>query len=79
MTDDTRVAGPVAVRSFDRSESVAGSRDIAVLAAESTDAAEGSILREWAPSVVAATIAIVLFEWWFAHRRRRPRIVDVAT
>jgi hypothetical protein len=67
----------VAVRSFDRQESVAGSRDIAVLAADSATAGEGSIIREWAPSVVAATIAIVLFEWWFAHRRRRIRTVDV--
>lgn len=77
-TDGTRVSGPVAVRSFDRQESVAGSRDIAVVAVESATAGEGSIIREWAPSVVAAAIAIVLFEWWFAHRRRRMRTVDVA-
>lgn len=76
LADDSRVAGPVAVRTFDRQESVAGSRDIAVVAGSSTATGEGSIIREWAPSVVAATIAIVLFEWWFAHRRRRT--VDVA-
>lgn len=78
LTDGTRVAGPVAVRAFDRQESVAGSRDIAVVSPESATAGEGSIIREWAPSVVAATIVIVLFEWWFAHRRRRIRTVDVA-
>ena len=61
VVDGTRTDGPVAVRSFDRQESVAGSRDIAVLAAESVTSGEGSIIREWAPSVVAATIAIVLF------------------
>ncbi len=77
LTEDGRLAGPVAVRSFDRQESVAGSRDIAVVAGESATAGEGSIVREWAPSVVAATIALVLFEWWFAHRRRRARPVDV--
>jgi hypothetical protein len=75
LADDSRVAGPVAVRTFDRQESIAGSRDIAVVAGSSTATGEGSIIREWAPSVVAATIAIVLFEWWFAHRRRRT--VDV--
>ncbi|MDH3250756.1 MAG: VWA domain-containing protein [Acidimicrobiia bacterium] len=75
LAEDSRVAGPVAVRTFDRQESVAGSRDIAVVAGSSTATGEGSIIREWAPSVVAATIAIVLFEWWFAHRRRRT--VDV--
>ena len=77
VTDETRVPGPVAVRSFDRQESVAGSRDIAVVVSESVAAGDGSIVREWAPSVVAATLAIVLFEWWFAHRRRRPRPVEV--
>ena len=30
------------------------------------------------PSVVAATLALVLFEWWFAHRRHRVGPVDVA-
>jgi hypothetical protein len=75
---EDRLAGPVAVRSFDRQESVAGSRDIAVAAAPSGPGGEGSIIREWAPSVVAATIAIVLFEWWYAHRRRRFRTVDAA-
>lgn len=78
VADDVRVAGPVAVRSFDRQESVAGSRDISVVAPETSTAGEGSIVREWAPSLVAATIALVLFEWWFAHRRRRIRPVDVA-
>jgi hypothetical protein len=77
VADGTRTDGPVAVRSFDRQESVAGSRDIEVVASESPTAGEGSIIREWAPSVVAATLAIVLFEWWFAHRRRRVRTVDV--
>ena len=78
VADEIRVAGPVAVRSFDRQESVAGSRDISVVAPETSTAGEGSIVREWAPSLVAATIALVLFEWWFAHRRRRIRPVDVA-
>jgi hypothetical protein len=78
LTDDAQVPGPIAVRAFDRQESVAGSRDIAIVATESATAGEGSIIREWAPSVIAATIAIVLFEWWFAHRRRRPRTADVA-
>lgn len=77
VSEDSTVAGPVAVRSFDRQESVAGSRDIEVVAAEAATAGEGSIIREWAPFVVAAAIVIVLFEWWFAHRRRRLRTVDV--
>lgn len=80
VTDDgSRIAGPVAVRSFDRFESAAGSRDIAVVAAESAANGEGSLIREWAPSLVAATLAIVLFEWWFAHRRRRITVLDVTT
>jgi hypothetical protein len=71
ITEDERLPGPVAVRSFDRQESVAGSRDIAVVESEDGDASDGSLIREWAPPVIAATIALLLFEWWFAHRHRR--------
>jgi hypothetical protein len=77
ITEDARLPGPVAVRSFDRGESTAGSRDIAVVPSEGGADRGGSIIREWAPSVVAATIALLLFEWWFAHRHRRhPRAAE---
>ncbi len=72
-TDDGAIDGPIAVRSFDRNESVAGSRDIAVVSPESSSSASGSLVREWAPSILAAVIALSMFEWWFAHRGRQAR------
>jgi hypothetical protein len=79
VTDDGAIAGPIAVRSFDRTESVAGSRDISVVPPRSQASSAGSIVREWAPSVIAIAIAVMLFEWWFAHRRRGVRSIEVAS
>lgn len=73
VTEDGVAPGPTAVRSFDRAESVAGSRDIGAIAPTNTTDESGSLIREWAPSIVAAAIALMLFEWWFAHRHRRRR------
>ena len=73
VTEEGVAAGPTAVRSFDRAESVAGSRDIEAVAPTSSTGEGGSLIREWAPSVVAAAVALMLFEWWFAHRHRRSR------
>lgn len=68
--DGTVAQGPTAVRVFDRSESRAGSRDIAVVPATIQEAGEGTLLREWAPYLVAGAIALLFLEWWMAHRRR---------
>jgi hypothetical protein len=78
-TDEGAFAGPTAVRSFDRNESVAGSRDISVIPPQPAAGSTGSIVREWAPSVIAVVIAIMLFEWWYAHRRKGVRSVEVAS
>ncbi len=78
VTDEGAIDGPIAVRSFDRAESAAGSRDIETIAPEQTSTASGSIIREWAPSLIAAIVALMVFEWWFAHRgghRRNDREV----
>lgn len=73
VTEAGPVDGPTAVRIFDRAESPAGSRDIETVAPDSSSSSSGSIIREWAPSVIAAVIALMLFEWWFAHRSGRRR------
>ncbi len=79
VTDTGAIAGPTAVRSFDRNESIAGSRDISVVSPRPATASTGSIVREWAPSVIAVVIAVMLFEWWYAHRRSGVRSIEVAS
>lgn len=68
--DGTVTQGPTAVRVFDRGESQAGSRDIAVVPPTIQEAGEGTLLREWAPFLVAGAVALLFLEWWMAHRRR---------
>lgn len=71
VADDGTVGqGPTAVRMFDRSESPAGSRDIAVVPPTIQEAGEGTLLREWAPFLVAGAVVLLFVEWWMAHRRR---------
>ncbi len=76
--DGTTTSGPRAVRSFDRTESVAGSRDISVIPPTRQTAESGALLREWAPLLVAIAAALLLVEWWMAHRRRSQRSEVVA-
>lgn len=62
-------AGPVAVRRFSPGESPGPSRDIAVTAAPGAGGEEGMLIREWAPWLIAAVLALMALEWWLAHQR----------
>ena len=76
--DGVGTPGPTVVRTFDRSESVAGSRDISVVAPTVQSSEAGSLIREWFPYLVTAALALMFVEWWLSHRRRRVRIREVA-
>lgn len=69
--DGSRADGVVAVRVFDRLESVAGSRDISVLAPISQTSEDGSLIREWFPYIATAALIVMFVEWKVGHRRRR--------
>jgi hypothetical protein len=76
-TDDSATAGPVAVRRFVAQESSGPIRDIAVNAPVAGAGDEAALLREWAPWILGALLAIVLAEWWVALGRPLPRRKEV--
>lgn len=61
--------GEVAIRRFVASESSGPSRDITVAAAPGTGDDEAFLIREWAPWVIGAALALMALEWWVAHQR----------
>lgn len=67
--DGNETPGETAVRRFAPSESAGASRDIAVVAGPSGEGEEGRLVREWAPWVIAATLALMGIEWWVGHQR----------
>ncbi len=73
--DGTSEEGPVAVRSFDPAESRAGFRTIATAAGKLADTETTAKVREWAPWVIALSLALMTIEWWVGHQRpwRRPK------
>ncbi len=62
-------AGETAVRRVVPGESAGPSRDIAVAAGPSGAGEEGHLIREWAPWVIAAALALMAVEWWVGHQR----------
>ncbi len=67
------VGSALAARQFVATEAMGDSRQISTTLDESAAGAEGSLLREWAPQILAALLAIILIEWWVAFGRPRPR------
>jgi hypothetical protein len=67
------VGGFVTSRRFSAAEAAGTSRLIAVAEPEAASLEESSLVREWAPAIIAALLALVLLEWWVAFGRPRPR------
>jgi hypothetical protein len=61
--------GEIAVRRFVPGESAGPTRDISVAAGPGGVGEEGSLIREWAPWVIAAALALMAVEWWVGHQR----------
>lgn len=61
--------GETAVRRFVPSESSGPSRDIVVAAGPGSQGEESHLIREWAPWVIAAALALMAVEWWVGHQR----------
>lgn len=74
--DGVVTPGEKAVRRFVAGESAGPSRDITVTAGPGAQAEPGSLVREWAPWVIGAALALMAAEWWVGHQRpwlrRRP-------
>jgi hypothetical protein len=70
--DGTVMPGVVAARQFSAAEAAAEPYEIEVVGG-TTDAEESAtLLREWAPLILALLIALVLLEWWVAFGRPLP-------
>lgn len=65
----TVTPGQVAVRRFVTTESSGPAREISVAAGPGGEGEEAFLIREWAPWVIAAALALMAFEWWVAHQR----------
>jgi Ca-activated chloride channel homolog len=70
--DGTVIPGFVAARQFVATESPGATRSIAVAATTDAAAGTGTLLREWAPFLLAGLLLLVLTEWWVAYGRPRP-------
>ncbi|NND01266.1 MAG: VWA domain-containing protein [Acidimicrobiia bacterium] len=68
------VGTAVAARQFVATESTGSARQISTTEADVAQAEEGSLLREWAPVILAALLAVILLEWWVAFGRPVPRL-----
>ncbi|MDX1450509.1 MAG: hypothetical protein R3246_15785, partial [Acidimicrobiia bacterium] len=68
-SDGTLEPGPIAVRSFDPTESGAVPRSIAVTTLTSGVAPETNLVREAAPWAIGATLLLISLEWWVGHQR----------
>jgi Ca-activated chloride channel family protein len=75
LTDGTVLAGPVAVRTFAVEESAGSSRLLATTGAALASEEPSTLVREWAPWVIALVLVLMAVEWWVGHQRpwlRRP-------
>lgn len=74
VTDDagTIVSDVRTVRQFAAGESAGSARQLSTIVSDDLDPEESSLLREWAPAILAAVLLIVLIEWWVAYGRPRP-------
>lgn len=62
----------VAARQFVATESAGSARQISTSGDDGAANAEGTLLREWAPLILAVLLAIILLEWWVAFGRPLP-------
>ncbi|MBA2336638.1 MAG: BatA domain-containing protein [Acidimicrobiia bacterium] len=67
------LGGVLATRRFVAAEAAATPRSIAVTEPEQQGLQDATIIREWAPLLLALLLALVLVEWWVAFGRPRPR------
>lgn len=67
-------ATAVAARQFVAAESAGDSRQISTTFDEALASEESSLLREWAPQLLAILLAIIVLEWWVAFGRPVPRL-----
>ncbi len=67
--DGSVAPGEKAVRRFVPGESAGPSRDIAVAPGPGGQGEPGRLVREWAPWVIAAALALMAVEWWVGHQR----------
>ncbi len=85
--DGEPVGEVLATRRFVAAESAASPRAIAVVEPDDGGLEDTTLIREWAPLIVALLLALVLLEWWVAlgrprlwrRDRRRPTSGTVAT
>ncbi len=80
LADGSTAAGPVAVRTFDPTESAAGFRTIATSGGRLADTSPAATVREWGPWVIALSLLLMAIEWWVGHQRpwRRRRTAETA-
>jgi len=74
--DETGAAagGSLAARQFVATESAGGSRQISTTLDEDLAPEQGTLLREWAPWILAALLLVILLEWWVAFGMPRLRL-----
>jgi hypothetical protein len=68
----TETGSAIAARQFAASEAPGTSRTILTAEGEDGAAEESTLLREWAPAILATLLALVLLEWWVAYGRPLP-------
>jgi hypothetical protein len=71
--DGATTGGFVAARQFAAAEAAGSSRRIATVSDEVGELEETTLLREWAPLILALILGLVLIEWWVAFGRPLPR------
>jgi hypothetical protein len=67
--DGTVKPGPIAVRSFVATEAGAPVRNIVTSTGDSIADEPGVVVRESAPWVIGALLAMLALEWWIGHQR----------
>jgi hypothetical protein len=67
--DGTVIAGPIAVRTFVADESAGGSRALATSGSVTEADDASTLVREWAPWVIALVLVLMAVEWWVGHQR----------
>ena len=70
--DGSRVGEVLATRRYVAAESAATPRAIAVVEPDDGGLEDTTLIREWAPLILALLLALVLLEWWVAFGRPRP-------
>jgi hypothetical protein len=69
----------LAARQFVATESAGRARQISTISDETATTEEGTLLREWAPLILALLLVVVLLEWWVAFGRPWPRFRRTGT